>query len=230
MHEIQFADAVRPARAIVLQLLLLPYSIGHELLLFQQRNPFKVQAGPLDLPGQAQALIQAVNICSMTWAENHFTPRTWREKRRSKKVWAKWERAIKRGVRIAECGFGETIWDGEIEKFTGYLKAGAAAPPVQEPEGAGGRDMGAPFHASLLQFVIAKMGVKPDAAYDYPLALAKFHYYTAAEASGAVNIINAHQSEFAEYCRNEDARAELTAKNTKNSKPEMTGVLAADEH
>ena len=39
MHDALFADAARPERVSILHLLMLDYSIGHELLLWRQRNP-----------------------------------------------------------------------------------------------------------------------------------------------------------------------------------------------
>src|SRR5579884_1995299 len=92
MHDLQFADAVRPARVVVLKLPLRPFSIGHELLLYRERNPLLFNGNFSE--GQLhKALVQAANICSQSWSENIFKPRTWWERYRSDRVWKKWERA-----------------------------------------------------------------------------------------------------------------------------------------
>jgi hypothetical protein len=197
MHELQFADAVQPDTCAVLKLGLRPFSIGHEILLFSRRNALLLENFD-SLPAHLKraALIQAVNVCSQTYAQNLFVPSSWGERRRSRKVWAKWDRALR-----------SVDWEVETRKFQDYLRAGSKGPPVERGEQSNGRDPGAPFHAGLIQFLIEALRLTEAECFDYPLSLAKFHYYAAAEATGAVRIINAAEYEFEESCRLKDLEA-----------------------
>ena len=69
MHEPLFARAARPAPAIVLGLLLRPFSIGHATLLHREDNP--LAEGFESTPEQ---LAEAALICSQTWAESLKMP------------------------------------------------------------------------------------------------------------------------------------------------------------
>lgn len=238
MHELAFADAVRPARAVILFLPMRNYSLGHELLLLQQRNAFLL-TGFDSLPEEQKrlALVRAADVCSQTWSENHFTPGTWWDKTRMRKVWARWQRAVKCGVRSEERGVladgcqpdgahgvtrPTTTWGAEIAKLREYIRAGSTKPTTEACDGPAGRQHGAPFHASLIQFLISQMGLPEMEAYDYPFGLAKFHYYTHAEAEGGIKIVNAPEMEFEEFCAREDAKA---AQKSAESKAGTTSPL-----
>lgn len=205
MHDLAFADAVRPARCVILKLLMLPYSIGHELLLFQSRNPLVMHGfETLATEERVSAIISAANICSMTWEQNHFEPKKWREKYLSRRVWKKWDKATRK-----------SDWEAEIKAFRAYREVGSASPHVEPADSATGRDMGAPFHASLIQFLIQKMDVPEIGCYDYALSLAKFHYYTAAESSGDIKIVNENEVNFDAWCKQKDAEALAKKKEVK---------------
>lgn len=207
-HDAAFADAARPMRCVILRLALRPYSIGHEIILQQKLNPL-LSPDFFKLPEtkQRQALIWAVDICSQTWAENNSTPSTWLERWRHNRAWNKWEKATN--------ALTEIDWRIAIADFINYRNAGLQAPKVEPTEGASGRTMGAPFLASLIQFLIQKMGKTEDRAYDCPLSLAKFHYYTDAESEGHLKIPNQNEMDFDEYCRKKDAEAAAKAKEAK---------------
>lgn len=189
MHELQFADSIRPAKTKILGLQMAHYSVGHDLLLLNQKNPLALlnDAGfnQLSIKEQCAAIIQAVLICCRNWNKNqkaHKWLGLWRFKNRN------------------------ADYSLAIEDFRNYREAGSSGP---ETESVGGshRALGAPFHAALIQFLIQKMGASECQAYDYPMGLAKFHYYTHAEFEGGIKIPNRAEIEFDEYCKREDEKA-----------------------
>src|SRR4051812_47664580 len=62
MHEPLLAKAALPAPTRICGIPLRPYSLGHELFLIRESNPFAV-GGPI-LPGDLQ---EAIWICAMTF-------------------------------------------------------------------------------------------------------------------------------------------------------------------
>lgn len=168
MHDLAFADYTRPTRVACLRLPLLPYSLGHELILSQQRNPLAIctratfDALPED--DQIQSLIRAVSVCSRSWSGNH-KPEKW--------LWLWWWMIQK------------TDWPVAIADFRNYLEAGRSTLPVinaDDPESKeafeialgiqkmdpGGRALGSPFLAQMILFAVKHLRVELEAAYDLP--------------------------------------------------------------
>lgn len=180
MHELAFSDAVKPGRSIILRLVMRPYSVGHEILLLNKRNAFLMKGfDELPLENKVFALSEAALICRDT-------------------------RIV--SFRLWEWLNRKTNWEREIWKFRTYLHAGSGSPPVESIDAKEGRELGAPFHASLIQFLIAKLGMSEAQAFAYPMGLAKFHYYTSAEEAGGVKIINTAETEFDEFCKRMDEK------------------------
>lgn len=190
MHDAAFADAARPATVVCLRLPLLQYSLGHEILLWQQRNPILTlsaqEFGALSIIEQNHALIRAVIVCSNDWGRN-------KKRQRWLKIWG-W---MLSGVN----------WGSELDIFRKYLIQSRAAFPGPHSEAdfacakaggytpasaARGRISGAPLAARLLTFLlpidIARWDVK--CVYDFPFGLANMLYETALEADGAARIEN----------------------------------------
>ena len=74
MHDLALADAARPTPAVILKLPMLPYSIGHELLLQQSRNPIIGERDFFDglpLEQQFYAVMKSALICSQDWQQNN---------------------------------------------------------------------------------------------------------------------------------------------------------------
>lgn len=140
----------------------------------------------LPIENQCAAVISAALTCYRGWVDNH---------KPEKHLWF-W-RWMNRN----------TDYPFAIAQFRTYRAAGSMMPPVVQLDGKNaGRSLGAPFHAALIQFLM-KMGKTETEAYDYPLGLAQFHYYTNAEREGGLKIVNAAETEFEEYCRREDEKA-----------------------
>jgi hypothetical protein len=160
MNEPGFADAARPLPVLVLRLRMLPYSIGHELLLRQSKNPL---LGSLDafnnlpLVEQCSALILAALICSRSWKEMDAPFKR-------NRLWG-W--LIKWGCN----------WDLEASNFLAYRVMGSTLPRVLPPDkDQDGRVPGGDYLARLLPFV--------NFNFDCPLGLAHWVYFCHLEANG----------------------------------------------
>ncbi|MEN6533319.1 MAG: hypothetical protein ABFD89_06625 [Bryobacteraceae bacterium] len=204
MHDALFADAARPERVSVLNLLMLDYSIGHELLLWQQRNPLAVLSrdglAALDEHEQREAVMNAALACSRPW---HGLPKT-------KAELAAWGRQTRR-----------LKTEAEVDKFRAYRAAGSQTLPTRDIPKTGG----APFHyfgspeaAMLLLFV---QPLYQDFGYatpfDFPLGLARTLYLTDAETKGNVWVKNFH-----------DLKDEERVAAFEKSNPESTLAVGED--
>lgn len=167
---VAFADAARPSRAVILHLMMQPYSIGHELLLTQENNPLLLPHWDfLKLPAQQRklAVIRAAWICCRTWKENL-------EKPFGRLFMARWKLYN-----------WQTDYALAIADFQNYRTEGSTFPAVGKPEG-DGRLFGSPFLSRLLAFV----GVNQI---DMPLGMAQWMYFASAEAEGLCKVLNEHE-------------------------------------
>ena len=224
MHEIAFADVSCPERHVVLKLPLRDFCIGHRLILLRQRNPLlwmpEAEFNLLPFANQVFYLLEAVYVCGQSYAHrikleqgagivdrflNWLKVKAWHWRRKRE----------------------ETDWALELANFRNYLNSsrlitdfkskreGFPFLPIVASPDAKGRPMGAPYDASLIQFLIREMRVEPKAAFEYPLALAEVNYLAWLEREGGLRILNAFEMEFEEYCREEnDKAAKLAAEKT----------------
>ena len=167
-----FADAARPSRAVVLRLLMLPYSIGHEIQLTQEGNallaPWDV-FNSLTAGQQCYSVARAAQICCRTWRENQNKPiGRWFLKR-----WRFYNRNADYAL--------------EIANFRNYRAAGSTFPAIGKPDG-DGRVLGSPFMARLLAFA----GMENI---DMPLGMAQWMYFATAEADGSCKVLNDHEQQ-----------------------------------
>jgi hypothetical protein len=188
MHDALFADAARPEGAVVLNLLMLEYSIGHELLLWRQYNPLVTmpKAGFDALPAaeRREAVMNAALICHRTW---YGAP------------WGKWKlRSWGRQTRKLETGH-------EVSKFIAYRTNGSHSLPTSNIPKASGvpyHYFGSPETAMLLLLVHPFYGdFGFGTPFDFPLGLARVLYLADAETKGNVWVKNCHDLE-------DEARAE----------------------
>jgi len=116
----------------------------------------------------------------------------------------------------------KTDWNAEIEKFRSYLnsskiimdyadrKEGYPWMPTAPVDNDKGRSLGAPYDASLIQFLMRQMGMSESAALEYPMALAQVHFITFLEREGSLKVLNAEEVEFKDAARaNDEAAAKL---------------------
>jgi len=174
MLDTAFADAARPARRVILNLLMADYSLGHELLLLQQRNPLVMMNGAefnaLPIVAQIQSVTRAALICCRSWSENKGSHRWlgfWRWKNR------------------------RADYPLAIAEFRNYRESGSTFPNILPPEESG-RALGAPYFARLTAYACARFGAS---AMDQPLGLVQWCYFASSEEEGAVRIPNAAETE-----------------------------------
>jgi hypothetical protein len=188
MHDLAFADAARPTRVACLRLQLLDYSIGHEILLLQQRNPLLCLArddfDTLPLAEQILAVKSAALICCQTWRQNQTRHRWLR-------LWGWLTRKSNYALAIAE--------------FRNYLDEAHRLLPIpgrEEDEIANGerddhgRESGAPFLAQLLNYISAFQHFSIS-AFDFPYPLASALYLAHLESEGRIRIANRKETEIA---------------------------------
>jgi hypothetical protein len=191
MHDLPFADAIRPAAVSVLKLLMLNYSVGHEIILLSRRNPLVTlgQEEFAKLPGQEQrtAIIFAADACSQTWAEYH-SEFSAKEKKQIEKKWADWRTAI-----------ADADYPLAIAEWRNYRTAGAQSFPTEEMPSSGGdyRYFGQPEIAGLLNFLTITCRLTQTEAFDFPLGLARMRHLAWLESTGGVRIQNQIEAEVA---------------------------------
>ena len=201
MHELAFADAVRPTPVVVLNLPLLDYSIGHELLLLQRRNALLLlspgQFSTLEFRQQAAAIREIVWICSDKFSERDRFERTFFRLRWSELKCKIWLRRLKK-LLLHDYALAEA-------DLRNYLDAGRRLPPVaeteateiangEEPGSNSGRNLGAPFILSLHVFVasVIRPNINP---LDYSYSLAAWQYFASLENEGRIRIENWKEAE-----------------------------------
>ena len=170
MQDQAFAAAVRPAPRRILRCSLLPFSIGHELLLFREGNSLlldKSLFGELTAEQRCFAVVRAVQICSRTWRQNQRPDR-----------WVRlWSRLIRREDP-----------DGAAEEFRSYRDEGSTFPPIKPEKGSDTRELGAPFLARLIAFAGPIFG---QAVFDQPLGMIQWLYFAHVEYEGGCKVKNA---------------------------------------
>jgi hypothetical protein len=179
MHDALFADAVRPEGAVVLNLLMLEYSIGHELLLWRQRNPMVTHSREgfevLPATDRREALMLAALACHRTWEGN-------KDQAENLKQWGKSTKKLN--------------LETEVAKFRAYRIDGSHTLPTRAMP----KTSGVPFHyfgspetAMLLLFVQPLyLDFGCATPFDFPLGLARTLYLADAEAKGNVWVKNHH--------------------------------------
>jgi hypothetical protein len=151
MHDLAFADAARPTPVVVLKLPLRDYSLGHELLLLQSRNPLlcasETEFNDLPHRNQVMAIRNAVWICSNTWEQNEFE---WFSASKAK-IWSWLSKRSNIPLAIAE--FRNYLATGRqllpTPSVDDYLAANGIS-PEHRPEG---RCYGRPWLAGLYNFI-----------------------------------------------------------------------------
>lgn len=183
MHEAALAQAALPAPTIVLGLPLRPYSLGHELFLVRENNPLCVPNVALE-DIRFHHLTEAVLICSQSWAENLSVNNDWLI-RLKLKIW---------GRRIRKMEFDE-----ELELFRSYRSLGEMFFPTSDrlkPGSKSARMPGCPFLLRLHQFLVTRLRMSAEAAWDYPKGLAVMQWQTYWESEDRMEIYNSHDAEF----------------------------------
>lgn len=185
MHDEAFADAARPAPRCILKLPMLPYSIGHEIILTRQRNDLVCLSwdkfADLSPEHQQFALKQACLVCYRTWKQN-ANPERW--------------------LRLWSWIIRKTDWALAVAEFRTYRFEGMMFPPVPDPrfvqgktgDEEAGRTLGSPLMARLIHYLRSN-GIPETAIMDYPLGRAAFEYFAYLEENGRINVENSDEAE-----------------------------------
>ena len=204
MHEAALAQAALPAPVVILHLMMRPYSLGHELLLHRRSNPFVEKSNEefiaLDDETQIRAIIEAVDICSMTWEQNAFKPTTWLQQFRYHNAYAKWNR------RLIEADMYEAMIQFRNYQSLGKLAFEAELPTANTNGSV--RYIGAPEILRLYQFVsknVPSVDWTGESAWDYPYGLARMQFQCHAEAEGMLEIYNWRQKAHDDYVKKRKA-------------------------
>ena len=194
----------------------------------------------LPLEEQSAALIEAVYVCAKTFAErkrletpcflnwrqrlNKWDVRNWHRTR--KRAEEKDVAALKRESvqRFTEHEARVSFWSMSVTDFRNYL---AASRPITEwedrregfpfmpclpTEREKSRDLGGPFDATLIQFLLSSGLCRTEAeCMEYPFGLAETHYLTHLEHEGALKIVNAKEMQFESDCQANDLAAAKAA-------------------
>jgi hypothetical protein len=184
MHEAALAGAALPAPSVVLGLLMRPYSLGHELFLLREGNPFlNWTARSTRVPGPDK-LLEACLICSNSWAENQRMP---------------FDRLLRFKLWIIGWRNRKASWPLEMLKFSAYRQAGSLELPpydVLDPEREPARTPGSPFLLRLNAWIMAHLGLSEEEAWDYPYGLAKMRWESFWEQEGGFKVTNEDEGEF----------------------------------
>jgi hypothetical protein len=205
MNEEAFADATRPTPRVILRLLMLDYSIGHELFLTARRNPLLFLAAKdfADLPDEAQrlAVCEAALVCSQPW--------------KSLKLRQRW-------LRIWGWLIRKEDFAAAAAEFLAYRAAGSRCPRIADPWAADeepaekGRALGSPWHARMINFLRGQ-GIPNDEVMDYPLGKATFEFFAHMEDESRVKVENADERETREGVERLEAEARAEALHQKGA-------------
>lgn len=218
MQDAAYSDAIRPARVNILKLPMRVYSLGHELLLLRERNPFltvtPTEFSELPIQNRIFAIHRATWICANTHEQNEG------------------ESFVGLKMRLLSWRRRKMDMDGyglAIAEFWNYLNAGRATPRLSQRRIKSGEDTGRAFGAPLLpqlfQFVVGLPEIQKikstrameTAVWDYPFSVAIWRYFVKMEMEGSIQIENADELETRmkreQYLREYEAeQAELKAK------------------
>lgn len=216
MHDLAFADAARQAPVRILRLQMLPFSIGHELLLLNQRNALLFENfNTIEAELQRKAIIRAALVCYRTWRENH-------RPERNLTVWG-W--MIK-----------GSDWAAEIAEFRNYRDAGSSGPPAPTQEAYEiaamiqgeelGREFGGSYLARLMSYSLKVFsGLGYETPFDVPMAFLNHVYVSELEVTGNARIENRKEAqvreEMAEH-RAAVAREKVQSPESKVQSPETS--------
>lgn len=187
-----FLESIVPKQITLLGQKLLPYSLGHNILLNFFQNAF-LTAGKIGL----EDLLEGIFICCQTWEENQ---------------------ASMGGGKVPELmkNWGEQIgcfdFKEKAQIFNEYLFLGNGLPEVLPPEGEEARAMGSPFDLRLLIFLIKELRLTHGAALNFPYGLARHLFFGYHEAEGRARVANPEELEQMRQLEEEGSDEEILKK------------------
>lgn len=184
MNPFLFADATRPKPVRVLRLLMLNYSIGHELILQSERNALlSPEFDSLPVNEKCFAIIRAALICSRSYEENHY-PHRWL------RLW---------NFMIVRDDFFKAIKDFQEYRFKGStypVPPDKEADQIANGKDESGRMLGGELLPRLVNFISPRaksLGFKTVFNVDYGFALHLF--FNDLEMEGRMKIENEREKQ-----------------------------------
>ena len=174
--EQNFLESVFPERATILQLPLVDYSLGHELILRRLNSPFLSEEKQSD-EDLIPHLFSCLFICSLPWKEAMAQS----QDKTLPKQFAAWQK------KVARADFHKAIAELLI-----YIRDGSVMPPFKHVQRKGWRsiDAGAPFHLRLLIVLMRDLGMTKDDAMNCPLGFAHWLYASHYEGQGSIQLLS----------------------------------------
>lgn len=206
MIQTAFVDAARPRSCCILRLPMLTYTIGHEILLLNERNALAMlpanEFDQLPINKRCAAVIRAALICCRPYSE-YTKPHRWLRL---------WEFRKRREDHLAAA-----------EQFRLYRFEGSTFPIPPEKEAdeiANGKEEGRQLGGELLPRLIDYLSPKVQSlgyatVFDVPFGMGLHLYFTALESRGHIRIENAREKQIREEMaqhRSEIAREREEAK------------------
>jgi len=249
MHDALFAASVRPQTPEILGLRMLPYTIGHDILLHTEVRTLMTlppaEFAELPLNQRIAALYRSVLICSTTW--NGYTKAEPRIVQRSfLGIKRNWRVKMHHWVNVWTREMAKSDWNQVENDLRQHILAGRTTVPVLSsgiPEdkeayeiankgeilGGEGRSLGGPLLASVLLFIEkhrAMFGLisdlrPPTSAFDVPYAFALNLFFSELESTGALPIENAAEAQA--RAEMQQHRVELRAEKARKAAEEQKG-------
>ena len=173
--EQNFLESVFPERATILQLPLVDYTLGHELILRRLNSPF-LSSERKDDEELIPHLFSCLFICSLPWKE----ALTQSQDKTLPKQFAAWQKIV------ARADFHKAIAELLI-----YIRDGSSMPPFRSVQRKGWRtiEAGAPFHLRLLLVLIRDLKMTKDEAFSCPMGFALWLYGAHYEGQGSIKLL-----------------------------------------
>lgn len=171
MHAAWFSAAIPDSTAICLKLPLLPYCLGHEILLQRLNSPL---IAPSAFSLEPSALILAVLICSQPYESG------------LRAIHSPWLTVF---LRFWRWRLGRRIdWTAELQRYVAHRRAGLWMPECNPPAGGSGRTLEAPWQFRLLMILMRDFHFTESAALNYPIAKAHILFAAHGDMEGTLDL------------------------------------------
>lgn len=180
-----FALAVHPNRVRVAGVLLMPFAIGHAILLTRLRSPLaSYWTGERKLVNVGDVAL-AIWVCERPATEAHRKIGSWFTRKRIE--WLA-KRVAKRGSISV------------IHELVGYLQAGFAGPKMRRQTNS--QACGSPILAMLYSSLLAHFHRSDSEAFNTPISLALWNRAALLEEKGVAKVWTDEDQDLVDYARN----------------------------
>lgn len=196
MIDPELVNALLPPRTQVLQVQLLPFSLGHFVTLTRIDSPF-ISSSPFT----PLELFASVRVCTLNWKQcQEFVA----DSEEWAKQFAEWMRKV-----------GPVDYIAKAQLFSDYIRAGCRVPDyqVEERDGVRGFETWTPVEQRMRVTLMRELGLSDDEVMDRPLSLSWWDYLTILESEHACKILTAEERERADAMFNAEIPEPCQARN-----------------